>query len=407
MTEAPHWRPHCILDGKGRPYSILANALVIMRESDDLAGILSFDEMLGLPILKALPGVDDFGKQRPITDTDLTLIQERLQRLGLTTITRNITFQAVEAVALENSFHPVRNWLDGLKRQWDGERRLPHLLVDYFGARRQPLDYLSEVGEMFMIGMVARIYRPGCKNDYMLQLEGPQGSRKSTACSILGGDWYSDCLPDLVAAGKDVSIHIRGKWLIELAEMNALSRASNAAVKAFVSRQVEKFRPVWGKTEDFQPRQCCFIGTANSLSLDDPTGGRRHWPVATGDIDIAMLKQDREQLFAEAVAYYEQGRAWWPTDPDFEQLVIKAEQDARFDTDVWEEQLTRGFLGGVHTDKVTIGECAKQIGYESIKDIGTREQRRISAILIRLGWSRGKRGSNGERYWYKPGSDTD
>ena len=401
MVEAPHWRNHCMVDGNNRLITNLTNAIVILRESDDFFGFIAFDEMLGLPIIKALPGIEDFGDLRPITDIDVTYVQVRLQRLGLTKIGRDTTYQAIEAVAAENSYHPVRDWLNSLK--WDGERRLPHLLLDYFGVRKQNLDYIAEVGEMFMIGLVARVFKPGCKNDYMLMLEGPQGSKKSTACSILGGEWYSDCLPDLVAAGKDVSVHIRGKWLIELAEMNSLGKASVAAVKAFVTRQIERFRPPYGRAESIQPRQCCFIGTANSLLLNDPTGGRRFWPVTTGDIDIAMLKRDRDQLFAEAVVAFRAGKAWWPMDPDFEQQMIKAEQDARYETDVWEEMLSRGFLD-MH-DRVTIGDCAKQIGFEYIKDVGTREQRRISAILERLGWSRGRRGHGGKRWWVKPGYD--
>jgi predicted P-loop ATPase len=276
---------------------------------------------------------------------------------------------------------------------------LPAWLSSYLGCERSV--YTDHIGKMFLVAMVARIFDPGCKSDHMIVLEGSQGAKKSTACEILGGRYFSDSLPD-ITYGKDASQHLRGKWLIEVSEMHALGRAEVAQLKAFLSRTTERYRPSHGRLEVVEPRQCVFVGTTNKDTyLRDETGGRRFWPVRTGYIDVAALARDRDQLFAEAVQLYRSGAEWWP-DRSFEREVIQPQQSARYEADSWEEQIG-AYLGS--RPRVTVGDVAQGALRMEAKRVARADQNRITAAMERLGWKRerddGGTDWQGKRWWVR------
>jgi len=389
------WIGSAQCDSRAEPRANLFNAMLALREDPRISDIFAYDEMLRAPILmRAVPSdlvqTVTFAP-RPVRDDDVGVLQELLQKSGLEKIGKDVVHQAVDLRARERSFHPVHDYLNSL--QWDGETRLLTWLSSYLGAEAN--EYHQTIGKMFLIMMVARIFAPGCKADYMLVLEGPQGTLKSTACQILAGEWFSDALPDIRSAGKDVAQHLNGKWLIEVAEMSALDKAEASALKAFITRTTERYRPSYGRKEVIEPRQCIFAGTTNeSVYLRDKTGGRRFWPVKVGIVDTAALARDRDQLFAEAVAGYRSGTCWWP-DAAFERNIIAPEQDARYEPDAWEDAIET-FLRG--RNRTTILEIARDGLYITTDKIGTADQRRIRAALQRLGWHEGKR-TEKARWW--------
>ena|SRR5215813_411475 len=378
----PNWLSKCIKGKGGGALPILANVMSALRNDPSLVDSFAYDEMQRSTMLMQKEGRQI--EPRPVEDSDVYRLQEFLQRAGLKNLGAETVHAAVEVRGRECAFHPVGDYLEALK--WDGKARVKNWLPRYLGAPETP--YTQAVGLMFLISMVARIFEPGCKADYMLVLEGPQAALKSTTCRILGGAHFSDNLPD-VTAGKDVSQHLRGKWLIEVSEMHAMGRAEAALLKAFITRQVEQYRPSYGRREVIEPRQCTFIGTTNKQAyLRDETGGRRFWPVRTGGIEITGLKRDRDQLFAEAVMMCRNGVPWWP-DRTFEQQHIATEQEARFEQDAWEENIEK-YLASAPA-KVTVGQVAREALYIENKHLGRAEQNRIVAILERLGWQRAKR----------------
>jgi predicted P-loop ATPase len=386
--------------------------------------IVGFDAMLCTEVLlRPIEGNDPNFTPRPLTDADVTELQRRLQWFGFRRLGKDATHDAVNEHARAHAFHPVRDYLNGLK--WDGKARVGTWLTTYLGATASNTDdeagYIEEVGKMFLISMVARVMQPGCKADYLVVLEGPQGLNKSSACAILGGEYFDDHMPDLHS--KDASQHLRGKWLIEWADMHPNSRAEADLIKSYITRPIERYRPSYGRKEVIEPRQCIFIGTTNrSTYLRDETGNRRTWPVITAEINLDALRRDRDQLFAEAVALYRARVHWWP-DPEFEHKHIRPEQEKRFEADAWEQPI-KDFLACLHEKKTTIIAIAvRALGYElerpliprdkdepqpargtPINRLTTGDQRRIAAVLTHLKWvpKRTKR----ERWW-EPGPDAE
>jgi Virulence-associated protein E len=397
------WRDGLIKDN-GKPVPNLANAAHALRYAPELAGLVTHDQMARHTLLtRSLPNskMDPVIGPRPLTDHDIAAIQEWLQHRGLPKIGKEMLHQATDLVAHENAIHPVRQYLDGLR--WDGRKRLDKWLAYYLGAEHTP--YTAAIGRWFFIAMVARIKRPGCKADYMLVLEGPQGVRKSTACAILGGDWFSDNLPDLHHSDPvRVSMHLRGRWLIEVAEMSAMSKSEAGALKAFLTQTEERYTPKFARQEVVEPRQCIFVGTTNKTAyLRDETGGRRFWPVLVGTIDTEALAHDRDQLFAEAVAAFNAGAQWWPDDAQFERTHIEPEQERRFEADPWEPLIAawRPDLDWRATHpRITTMDVAKGALFIETPRLGTSDTRRVTAILERLGW-KPKRDTAG-RWWEPP-----
>jgi predicted P-loop ATPase len=383
--ELPAWADRCIKDDMERIIPNLANVLVALRALPEVAEAFAYDSMLKVAILRKELPVSPGGESassgplpRYVRDEDVSQLQEWLQHMGVPKIGHDQVHQAVDQRAMERAFHPVRDYLDGLK--WDGVKRLDGWLSTYLGAAKGA--YASKIGRMFLVGMVARIFKPGCQSDYMLVLEGEQGERKSSACRVLAGEWFSDGLKTI--GDKDASQHLRGKWLIEIGELSAFGRADTEALKHFLTQTVERYRPSYGRKEVVEPRQCVFIGTTNKKAyLKDETGGRRFWPVNIGRIELAELTRDRDQLFAEAVEAFRAGAQWWP-DGDFEREHIKPQQAARYEADVWESPI-RTFVAG--HERVTVAEVASSALGIEVGRIKDPDQKRIAKALISLGWT--------------------
>lgn len=383
------WLAQCInSDGKNpKPLPILANACVALEQDPRLCWLFAYDEML------CTPTVLDGSRYRPVTDADIDVVQKFLQECGLRRLGPQPVAQAIGLNARRKPYHPVREYLLGL--EWDEQPRTNVWAITRLGCEFTP--YSCRIGQMFLLQMVARVLQPGCKADYMLVLEGPQGPQKSTALETLAGPYFSDSLPDLDSDPVRISMHLRGKWLIEVSELHAFSRAETTKLKAFLTSKVEQYTPKFGRHEVREPRQCVFAGTSNKDTyLRDETGNRRYWPLKCGLIMVDELAEDRDQLFAETVRHYHNGAQWWP-ERSFEQDHIEPQQGARYEHDAWID-LIENYLAD--RSSVTLLDLAVNACGLDKSRVGPMEQRRITAILRVLEWL--PRHSRHGNYWERP-----
>lgn len=332
----------------------------------------------------------------PIGDGELGAFRVAMEQAGMHNVGADLTASAVRMVAQRDRYHPVRDWLNGLSH--DGRPRLDTWLTRYLGVEDSP--YVRAVGRAFLIAMVARVMRPGCKHDHVLVLKGGQGARKSTACRILAGDaYFSDTMPAIRNDKIEAWRHLRGKWLVELAELAPSRRADQEDLKSFLSGQVDSYRQPWDRLEEAVPRQCVFVGTTNEDAfLRDATGGRRFWPVTCGEkIDAEALAEDREQLFAEAVAAFHEGEAWHLS-PEMERLAA-VEQEAAREEDPWEGLVERALVD-LTGDSVTTADLLwRTLGIPSDRQTPANSQR-VARIMRKIGWT--QRRSGNVRAWWRP-----
>jgi hypothetical protein len=355
---------------------------------------VAWDEFSGRTMVTAKVPWDHTGLSYPHewTDRDTHGCKILLEATFITP-SKETVFDSVNFIADRNRYHPVRDYLNGLC--WDRIERLPSLAQHYFGADHTP--FVELISAKFMISAVARIVRPGCKADTMIILEGAQGAGKSSALRALVSDeWFTDQMPDF--SSKDASIQLRGKWLIEVAELDRMNRTEVTAVKSYASRQIDTYRPPYGKATVDVPRQCIFAGSTNETEyLRDQTGNRRFWPITCGTIDVEAIRRDRDQLWAEATTRYHRGETWW-LEGDQERLA-QEEQDGRRERDPWEAMIASR-LASYGDLPITIEHVCRFILDIPFERQNTAINKRVASCLKHAGYKKERKRQGADRIYH-------
>lgn len=360
----------------------------ILTNDPTLRGAVEMDERtLSVRFRHKMPWHKDDGAKE-CNESDIVRLGQYVEQHYDVAFGQDVLAGALAAEARERTVNPLRDYLKGLK--WDGVPRVDEFFIKRLGAEDNPAT--RAISKCWLMGSVDRVLRPGCKFDYCLVLEGPQGIGKSTFLRILAGDeYFNDSISEIDS--KDTSMLLGRAWIVELAELEAMRRSEHTALKRFITQQIDMFRPPYGRTTIAVPRQCVFAATTNDDSyLKDPTGHRRFLPIYCHNIDLAGVRADRDQIWAEAVHRVQAGESYYIDDPSV--LALLREQQAeREDTDPWEERIIPWLE---HRDEFTTGEalerCQVPIGQQN-----KANQMRVAAILKRLGYEKRRKRVAGVR----------
>lgn len=225
--------------------------------------------------------------------------------------------RAIDAAARANAFNPVRNELERHHRAWvqDGGRAHgPGIILKALGLEDTP--YHRDVWANVLTAIVARTFEPGTKFDYMVVLQGAQGSRKSTLIELLALGRYRE-LASRFDDDRRMAESTRGALVVECSELGGFRRSESEDIKAYLSRTVDRVRHAYARHVAEAPRRFVLIGSTNEEAfLKDASGNRRFWPLqlpqdpAKGEtIDIELVRENLWAIFGWAVQNYRDLRA--------------------------------------------------------------------------------------------------
>lgn len=392
-----------ITNKNGDPIPCLANVQALMSSDGKLVDTFGWNEVTGrVELTKPLPW-RDASAGIEWADGDDSACAVYLQRHHRLMVGDPSVARMVDVLAKENKFNPVTEYLDALA--WDGVPRLGSMAARYL---QSPGVFACRALEAWMVSAVARAYCPGCQADHVPVFESEQGKGKSSFLRILGGEWFTDQIERDVS-NRDEKAKLRGAWLVELAELGAMRKSEVETMKAFLTARVDEYRPSYGRRVVQYPRRCVFAATTNPAEeagyLRDTTGNRRFWPIPVGIIDLDGLAADRDQLWAEAVAFYRSGAKWW-FEAQVEAELARPEQEAREEHDDWQDVIRNWvwnesipeysddgkFIGynlrrrGQPVTVTALNEVAEFALHVQVKEMDLVRQRRIGLALRKVGF---------------------
>lgn len=419
QDESPHrWLAYLITSQQGAVQKVRENVVMALDGRPD-KGVPGIPECAGLIRFNAFSNNVEKGRATPWgtpagdwqEHDELQMGDWLVREHGMPSMSRETLVEAVLVVARRHTCHPPRERMLALRGCWDQVPRLDEWLIrtclEEDEHPQDLLEYLRRAGRFFLMAMCARVMPevrrgtevlvgPGAKFDYMLVLESPQGWGKSTLASVLGGPYYADTGLDV--KHKDSLMNIQGVTVYEWSELESLTKQEVGDVKRFISSPSDRFRATFDKRPAKYPRQVVFVGTTNEAHyLIDTTGNRRFWPVRLQrPPDLVWLRENMEQLLAEAVQRVDAGERIYPSrdeEASFfrqqqQERVLESSLEGAIRTYLYDEKqhVPHGQGNGTLVNEIGMQELLARVGYAIDKQTDA-VVKKAGALMHMLGWA--------------------
>lgn len=371
-----------VLDKNNKKITIVntENVCRILKYHPEFNGKLRYDSF------KNIFEICKDNKWQEFQEHESINIQTRISVLfpSFIKVTKAMVEDALSKVIHDNEINSIAEYFKSLK--WDRTHRLDSWLSKVFGVEDD--EYHKSIGSNWLKGLVNRGVNPGCKFDYVLVIEGRQGSLKTSALAELGNIQDYNAHVEITGAinNKDFLLKFAGKIIVEFSEGDSLSRSETKQLKSIITDRYDNYREPYARKSKDHPRQCVFAMTTNEDTyLKDDTGNRRWLPVkaVSDESNIQWIKDNREQLYAEA---YHRVIGLKETTWEFPKELLEEAQDARRIEDTNADMVTDWYLDllpyereqGVTIREVFNATIKKQDSFKVFEKI---DEMRLAGIL--------------------------
>jgi predicted P-loop ATPase len=368
----------------------ISNIVAVLGVSEVSGYDLALDEFQDAIMLSPHKGA----QWRQLVDTDYTQMRVWLETVGnCDPIPHDMVRAAAHLVAERQKMDTAKVWIETL--QWDGKTRIEYFCERYWGTEASA--YTRAVSLYLWTALAGRVVAPGCQCDMVPVLIGNQGIGKSQGVKAMvpAPDHFAELRMD--EADDAIARRMRGVLVAELAEMRGLRNAEIERIKAFITRTHEKWVPKYKEFATVYPRRFVIIGTTNDEEFLPTDLEHRRWlPVHTAGVDVPRIKEDRNQLWAEALVRYTiDGLHWQGMDE-----LAKPARELAAGADGWADEIAAWLYANQQKHVRLNDVLSNAVGMDS-RTVTRAHELRAGRVLRSLGYVRkvAREGGRLQKVW--------
>ncbi|MCL6699090.1 virulence-associated E family protein [Sphingomonas sp. NSE70-1] len=255
-------------------------------------------------------------EQGLVDNADSAAVAQILSLAALNGLPRGDLELFLDTIANGEPYNAIEEWI--LSKPWDGKNRLPEIYATLELAEHGCRHLKEILVRKWLLSAVAAALVPGFRSRGVLTLQGPQGIGKTSWFRALVPpelqSWAIKIDHHMDAHDKDSILGAISCWICEIGELDSAMKRDVARIKGVLTRESDKVRRPYARTESEIPRRTVFGATVNHANfLSDDTGNSRFWVLPVINVDHGHTV-DTQQLFAQLAEELHAGAEWWLDD---------------------------------------------------------------------------------------------